>query len=252
MVYTNTRRKEVNEIADTKWSYSRVDTFKSCPRRYQYRYINGYRTIPDQAPDNALYLGTALHLGLEKGVEAAIDSYKSHYYMLTTEHYNEIIKLEQLIPKAKALIPDGQFELKVDAKGYIGYIDLIYQDWIIDFKYSNNRDNYLKSPQIHLYKYFVDRPINRLSYLFIPKIGIRQKKTETIREFRERLYQELEYAEPELVDVKYDQEKVEKWLKGVELASTAVAFPKNQSNLCHWCNYEEFCLKGQDWIIDPK
>ena len=199
-----------------------------------------------------MYLGTAIHTGLEKDLDAALESYASNYYQLTTEHYNEMIKLEALIPKAKARLPDGEHEVKIEAKGYVGYIDLLAGDWIIDYKYSNNWENYLKSPQIHLYKFFANRPINRLSYLFIPKISIRQKKNESITEFRERLYNELEYAEPELVDVEYDESKVKEWLQGVKAAESATEFPKNESRLCRWCEFYDYCLKGQDWMIYKK
>ena len=219
--------------------------------QYKLRYLDRLQTIPDQDPANALYLGTAIHAGLEKDLDAALESYASNYYMLTTEHYNEMIKLEALIPKAKARLPDGEHEVKIEAKGYVGYIDLLAGDWIIDYKYSNNRENYLKSPQIHLYKFFADRPINRLSYLFIPKISIRQKKNESITEFRERLYNELEHAEPELVDVEYDENKVKEWLQGVKEAESATEFPKNESRLCNWCVYEKYCKSDgrEDWMI---
>lgn len=242
----------MNKTSNTRWSYSRVSTFKHCPRQYKYRYIDRLRTIPNQEPDNALILGTAIHLGLEKDVDAAIEYYKSQFYMLTTEHYNEIIKLEVLIPKAKALLPDGEHEVKIETEDYVGFIDHLANDWIIDYKYSNNKENYLKSPQIHLYKFFADRPINRLSYLFIPKIRIRQKKTETIYEFRERLRTELEYAEPELVDVEYDESKVKEWLQGVQDAKNSKEFPRNQTRLCGWCEFQDYCFNGQDWMIYEK
>lgn len=242
----------MNNTSGTQWSYSRVSTFQHCPRQYKYRYIDRLRTIPDQSHDNALILGTAIHLGLEKDVDAAIEYYKAQFFMLNTEHYNEIIKLEELIPKAKALLPDGEHEVKIEANGYIGYIDLLADDWIIDFKYSNNKENYLKSPQIHLYKFFANRPIKRLSYLFIPKIRIRQRKDETIQEFRHRLRTELEYAEPELVDVEYDTSKVKEWLKGVHNAHEAKTFPRNETRLCNWCEFHDYCLKGQDWMIYKK
>ena len=229
-----------------------MSTFQHCPMQYKLRYLDRLRTIPDQDPENALYLGTAIHAGLEKDLPTALEIYASNYYQLTTEHYNEMIKLEELIPKAKARLPDGEHEVKIEAKGYVGYIDLLAGDWIIDYKYSNNRENYLKSPQIHLYKFFADRPINRLSYLFIPKISIRQKKNESITEFRERLYNELGHAEPELVDVEYDENKVKEWLQGVKDAESATEFPKKESRLCNWCEFCDYCLKGQDWMIYKK
>ena len=181
-----------------------------------------------------------------------MESYRSNYYQLTNEHYNEMIKLEVLIPKAKARLPDGLHEVKIESNGYVGYIDLLANDWIIDYKYSNNRENYMTTPQLHLYKFFADRPINRLSYLFIPKIRIMQKKDESLHEFRMRLYDELEHAEPELVDVPYDESKVKEWLIGVKSATTAKEFPRNETRLCYWCEFQDYCLKGRDWMIYRK
>ena len=57
------------------------------------RYLEGLTTIPDDKPDNALYLGTALHTGLEIGVDEAIQQYYGNYPIITDEHINEIIKL---------------------------------------------------------------------------------------------------------------------------------------------------------------
>lgn len=242
----------MNTTSNTRWSYSRVSTYQHCPKQYQLRYLDRLTTIPDQDPQNALYLGTAIHTGLEKDVDAALESYASNYYMLTTDHYHEMIKLEELIPKCKAILPKGEHEVKIEANGYIGYIDLLADDWIIDYKYSNNWDNYLNSPQIHLYKFFADRPINRLSYLFIPKIRIRQSKYETVQDFRIRLYNELKYAEPKLVDVPYNEDKVKEWLQGVKDAENATEFPKNETRLCRWCEFYDACLKGETWMLYQK
>ena len=80
-----------------KFSYSRVGCFGSCPYQYKLRYVDKLQTIPDQDATNALYLGVALHLGLETGsVEQAIESYKSNYNILSDAHINEIIKLEHI------------------------------------------------------------------------------------------------------------------------------------------------------------
>ena len=50
-----------------RFSYSRIECFANCPYQYKLRYIDKLKTLPDQQADNALYLGTALHLGLETG-----------------------------------------------------------------------------------------------------------------------------------------------------------------------------------------
>ena len=64
--------------------------------------MEGLNTIPDTEPDNALILGTALHTGIEEGIEQALDFYQSSFPILTDDHIHEMMKLEAMIPKAKA------------------------------------------------------------------------------------------------------------------------------------------------------
>ena len=193
-------------------SYSRIDCFHKCPNKYKLRYLDGLKTIPDDKHDNALYLGTALHTGLEVGVEAAIEQYLSNYPIITDAHVNESIKLEAMIPKAKAMIPKGQHEVLIDDPDFKGFIDLLvpvesdggittYD--IYDFKYSNNKQNYLDSEQLHLYKYFFEKThplsvIRNLYYLMVPKSKCGQMKGEDLSSYRQRLEMDLDALEPEL------------------------------------------------------
>ena len=57
------------------------------------RYIEGIQTLKPDEADNALSLGTALHTGLEKGVNVAIKEYFMNYPVITDEHINEAMKL---------------------------------------------------------------------------------------------------------------------------------------------------------------
>ena len=41
--------------------------------------MEGIDTIPNTDADNALILGTALHTGIEEGVEQALDFYKNSF-----------------------------------------------------------------------------------------------------------------------------------------------------------------------------
>ena len=136
-------------------SHSRIECFEGCPYRYDLKYNQGIKTIPPDNADNALFLGTALHTGLEKGVEAAVHEYFMSYPVITDAHINEAMKLEYIIPKAKALIPDdGEFEVKIEDDDFIGFIDLLVPSRteqklngehqilpnvydLYDFKYSN-------------------------------------------------------------------------------------------------------------------
>ena len=86
-------------------SHSRVEVFDRCPYKYRLRYVEGIDTIPNTDADNALILGTALHTGIEEGVEQALDFYKNSFPVLTDDHIHEMMKLEAMIPKAKAMLP---------------------------------------------------------------------------------------------------------------------------------------------------
>ena len=255
-------------------SHSRIETFKGCPFKYKMRYCDGIQTIKPDEADNALFLGTAMHTGIEKGVNEAIHEYFMQYPVITDAHINEAIKLEVMIPRAAGIIPKGEFEVKIDHPDFIGFIDLItpvmsetrlggeFQALpglydLYDFKYSNNVSHYKESVQLHLYKYFFEKTnpgkkIRNLYYLCIPKVNIKQKKTETLTEFRQRIQEELKDAQPQLVQVEYDQGKVLDWMFSVKHTVEATEFPKNQSWLCRYCDYNDYCIKEVDYMLLPK
>ena len=203
--------------------------------------MEGLNTIPDTEPDNALILGTALHTGIEEGVEKALDFYQSSFPILTDDHVNEMMKLEAMIPKAKALLPPGgAFELPIGNADFIGFMDYLWPaGWmntrhpsnywgedvqvfdLYDFKYSNNAKSYAVSGQLHEYKYWYElthpgHRIRNMYFLIVPKVKIRQKKTETIQQFRDRLQDALKDAEPSLLPVQYDPMKIVDFLTGTK------------------------------------
>ena len=238
-------------------SYSRVECYKNCPYQYKLKYLDGLTTIKNQDANNALYLGSGIHLGIEKGLQVGINEYLNNYYVVTDLNINEIIKYEYLIPKIRDLLPDGQYEVLIENEDFKGFIDLLTNDSIYDFKYSNNIDKYLESPQLHLYKYFYEqqsgKKINNLYYIMIPKIMIKQKKTEDLFNFRKRLQKELNNSEIQIVKVDYDENKVIEFLINVKRMLEDNSFNENTSYLCNWCEFEKFCLnKGEDYMLLPK
>lgn len=60
-----------------RMSYSKVDSYDSCKLKWYLRYISEVKTIKDDSPSNALYLGCALHTGIEKDVDDAIEQFKN-------------------------------------------------------------------------------------------------------------------------------------------------------------------------------
>jgi hypothetical protein len=225
------------------------------------QYKERLKTLPETNADNPLWLGLGLHKGIECGTAAGIDEYKSHFNILTDEQLNWITQLEYQIPRVIELLPEGgEHELEIKTDDFVGYIDYVHGDTLYDFKFSNNIDNYLTSPQLSIYKYYLEkvRPdikINHLKYIFVPKIQIRQKfkakPPETLWEFRERLREHLEASEIKVVEVDYDGDSVTQFQQCCQLLNTVTTFPKNPTRLCNWCPYQQFCeSNGEiDWMI---
>lgn len=250
-----------------KFSYSRLECFANCPYQYKLRYVDKLKTLPDQSPSNALYLGTAIHEAFETGnVEDAIKSYRSNYYVLSDEHINEEIKLEYLIPKALELLPDAECEIEISTEDFIGYIDrlvYLYTDEnnikhysIMDYKYSNNIDRYLESKQLHIYKYYFELThpntvVDSLYYVFVPKFSIRQKKSETLHEFRQRLKEHLDSSEIKVIEIDYDVNSISQFQRCCQQLKQVKSFPKNPTRLCGWCSYQSYCESNGEinWSI---
>lgn len=224
------------------------------------RYIDKIQTIKPDNPDNALFLGTAIHTGLEKNVETAIKEYFENYPVITDEHENEAIKLEYQITEAKKIIPKGDFEVKILSAEFIGFIDLLVSNEdgtfdIYDFKYSNNGSHYKDSVQLHLYKYYYEKTTGNktrnLFFLMIPKVSIKQKKTETLFEFRKRLQDELKATHITRLQIKFDIEKVHEFQRSGQEVVNATEYPKYESWLCNYCEYQNYCKKGEDYMNLP-
>ena len=248
-------------------SFSRVSTYTQCPYKFKLLYKDGLETVFDCDPQNALVLGTAMHECIEYGVDEAIERYISKYPVITNAIVDETIKLKALGPKLVDAVydfGDPMFEVECFYKGFLGYLDAVVpgpelHEWILfDFKYSNNVDKYANSPQITIYKWLFEKThpgeqIIAAAYVCVPKTQIRQKKTEDQYQFRQRLISTLTDMEPKLVWVDCDDTAgpFEIYADAVEMLQ-AEEFPKKPSKLCDWCNYQEFCEKGNDMLVLPK
>lgn len=245
-------------------SFSRVEIFKKCPYQYFLRYVQRLKVLPNyDDPANPLIVGSAVHLGIEKGVEEGIKLYKEFFPILDDRHVAEILKLENLVPRVQELLPKNvEFEHKLSLSTFLGFIDLLvktgdntYELW--DFKYSNNVNKYIESAQLHVYKYFFElmnprKKIEKLGFIFIPKTSIRQKKTEDIGQFRKRLKETLKDLEIQTVEVPFDQGKVNTFLLDVDTMNGETEFPKKETKLCDWCDYKLYCQEGLDFMLLPK
>ena len=188
---------------------SAIGTYKNCPFKYYLQYVADIKTIPNQNPDNALICGTALHYGAEtESIDKMIELYKSSFYSITDLHINEIMKLEHIFPNLIALKHSlgSKFTHEITFKKgtFHGTADLLVH-WnpdndkdvdLYDYKYcsENSAQKYKESPQLHIYKYFLEDlgyKVRKMGFIFIPKVAIRQKNSEDLYKFRQRLIEEL-------------------------------------------------------------
>ncbi len=245
-----------------RYSYSNISTFSQCPHQWFLKYRERLKTIPETNADNALWLGLGLHKGIEtSSAEKGVAEYQSHFNVITDEIINYSMQLEYQIPRVIELLPKGgEHELEIKTDDFVGYIDYVHGDTLYDFKFSNNIDNYTKSPQLSIYKHYLElvRPdikINHLKYVFVPKVSIRQKHKqkppETIYEFRQRLQEHLDASEIKVIEVDYDSDSITRFQDCCQLLNGVTEFPKNPTRLCGWCQYKAYCeSNGQvDYMI---
>ena len=105
---------------------------------------------------------------------------------------------------------------------------------IRDYKYANARniDRYRESGQLHVYKDKLEKhygfKVRNLEFLICPKVMIRQKKTESIGQFRIRLRNTLKDIHPIHVPVEFDQGKVDEFYEACDSILTATDYPKQE------------------------
>ena len=246
-----------------RFSFSRIEAFLNCPFKFKLNYIDGLDTLPDyDAADNPLTIGTAMHHGIEQGVSKAIREYVMSYPVLTDEIETESLKLEVLVPKVRAMInPNAIFEFRIETDNFLGFVDYIdpKSHTLLDFKYSNNEKHYLESSQVHVYRHLLEKyygmRIDRIGYLFIPKIKDDGASAyESIQLYRDHLRQELNNVQPRIAYVTYDENKAKKTLLQIPKIEAVSTYIKSKNRLCWYCDYRRYCESNgkEDFMILPK
>lgn len=238
-------------------SYSSVQTFWDCPFHYKLRYIDRLETKPDTNPSSALYEGTAIHEAIEKrSITEGLNSYKSNYPVLGKEHEFEMYKLEKTMEKAIQQVPHGEYEFKLLNDYFVGYVDMLVKVSddvydLYDFKYSQNVDNYMKSGQIHIYKYFYEKitgnTIRDIYYCFIPKSNIKYSEEEDIDSLKKKFDEFIESHDVEIKKVEYNPVNINYFFARQKMIEKTTVFEKHHNFKCMFCEYQKFCRSnGKD------
>lgn len=250
------------------WSFSRITQYFTCARCYWMRYIGKVEVEPKLFYNDARICGQSMHLCAQESVDAGVEYYKSKFEFLNKRHWNEILKFQVLGQPLNEMFKTHKHELKITSDdGFLGFIDDYDENTntIVDFKYSNSITHYLASPQIHLYKYYAEQngiKVDNLAYVFIPKIGIRQKKTETEDEFQQRLIQKLSESQIQYVPVEYNFIKVYNFLQDKDMVIDITEnhpqeieyYPCDPDRkFCRNCDYKFFCeMQGYSNDAEPE
>lgn len=240
-----------------QYSHSKVETHMSCPYKYKLRYVDKLKTIKAPDANDALICGNTIHQGAETALEDALNFYYSNYPIINDRHIEEEIKFKYLIPKIHDLLHDINVykkEFRITTPRFVGIVDLIVKNEdgsvdVFDYKYSNNYEKYSESPQLHIYKYYLEQmgfKVRKLGFIFIPKIAIKQKKEESLYQFRGRLQEELNNSKIKIMEVHYNAEKVVEFMDNIINITEDVEYKKNPTKFCSWCEYEKYCIEGED------
>lgn len=242
-----------------RYSFSSTSTWWECPFKYKLRYLDKLQTKPDLRPDNPLFEGTAVHEAIEKrSIEEGINSYKSNFPSLGTDHDIEIFKMEQLMKKAIEQIPEcAEYEHKLLTDNFVGYIDgLVKVDEgvydLYDFKFTSaNPSKYMKSGQIHVYKNFYERltgnKIRDMYYVMIPKFSKKLNEDLSEEDLKTKFNKWILKHDVQFVKVNYDPQQVSWFFARMNLMKKATSYEKRYSLSCRWCEYQKYCsTNGKD------
>ena len=169
----------------------------------------------------------------------------------------ELYKLELASNKAIDVIPNGEYEFKLeDSDGFIGYIDLLVkvEDGVYDLydlKFSNNKESYRESSQLHTYKYYFEKitgnKVRNLYYAMIPKFSEKYTEGCDLEKLKQKAIEFYKVHDVTFEQVEFDRKKVNFFFARKALLEKEKIFEKRYSFKCGWCDLQKYCkTNGKD------
>ena len=230
---------EVHNFFEYPISFSRLDTFIKCPRRYYYQYIKNVGKPKFFNEDNREF-GANLHEALQKYFESSPYKFNKDEFLQIYTNYedtqlvlkNELFKIRlSKFEKEQNLHFQKGFsvwkrELKIQSEfnglpieGQIDRVDINGDEiWLIDYK-SGNLDN--QSFQLAFYEmlYLAEFHQEAKGYFYSLKDNKFEPNNKKIDELGQILNE----------------------LK--ELSGSQICFSQNTKNCSQWCPYQTLCLR---------
>ena len=252
-----------------RYSHSRIETFKSCPKKFSFQYIE--KPEIEEKKGIEAFLGSMVHLALEKlytdlkftkvnTLEEILDYYEKEWEKnfdltieivrldYTPEHYKKMGKRfltdyynkYQPFDQGKTIGLEMEITLKfLDEKSnvynLIGYIDrlvMITEEFFEIHDYKTNAHTKTQEE--------VDKDNQLALYtIAIKRMYPTVKKVDLVWHFLEsglemrssRTEEELDNLEKEIITS----------IKEIERKTTVNDFSTKESALCDWCSYKQIC-----------
>ena len=257
------------------FSHSRINCFKQCPKKFDYRYNKHLFKIDEES--TILIMGKAFHRGIELGdvgkLEQELDN--NNDFLNENAETNKVIVLA-MVEAFFNKFPDhneGDVKHEVEIKTKFGGYDFImYADAIVEevdgivlreYKTTSRIDStYIDklkfNDQISRYCLAIEqeyhKPVKRIEYYVAKKPLLRLKKDESLEQYRQRLVEKIMddeesiqyfelYRTPEQLseeqeDLIYDMEQIDKTTRYTKNLSACSCYET--------CPYLELCMKEKE------
>ena len=257
------------------YSHSRINTFKRCPKLYEYQYINNLKPLGD---NKNLFLGSIVHKGIELRSSMEVLKYIDEMNIPSSDEMETTIVLGLAIIDAylEKFNTDGKlthelhFVVKLDGKyEFQGYIDGLEEVedgyWLHEYKTAgrvdkNYVDKLLFDDQVNRYIHVVknglieelklEKPILGIKYRVMKKPQIRLKKNEEIMDFRKRLVEKMSeegYVEEYILTPSDDDmnDTILDTIQDIKTIESTCRYSKTLSACTTYgrCPYMELCRK---------
>lgn len=248
----------------TKWSYSRISSFESCPKKYFYRYVSDPDPERVLGDNIAMVTGKSVHKTLEELYSKYMEGKEISWQELSSFFeffWNDSIDKEVFVPsrtppywrekglkclanhftgfskkKAERTVSlEKRMNFKVMDKSFVGYVDRLSEPEpghyrIHDYKTSSRlkKKDLEEDLQLGLYE-----------------LGLRQEKGDLEKvELVWHLLASgrtvvLEKTDKELEEL---EKKVNRKIKEIQ---DTKSFRTRKSGKCRWCKFQQICSKSE-------
>ncbi|MEM4720524.1 MAG: PD-(D/E)XK nuclease family protein [Candidatus Methanomethylicaceae archaeon] len=176
-------------------SFSSIQSWERCERRFYYSTVLGLE-VPEDFRSVELRKGAKFHQIVSAGLGGA-----GGETWFSDEEWRDRISVEVLAEilldsdKFDLLEPGGRSEVRVVKNGIVGVVDLLYDDYFCEFKFTSRPEHYLYDftahVQLHFYFYLLDGIVSKGFILPIRTPNLKPLSLEGPEEFRERLYHDI-------------------------------------------------------------